>query len=616
LHRAPVDAIIRAAAVGALIAAAWLQAWSHYGSTLSADWLGYALLAALVLVTVLAAGAGVAPSRATLVALGALAVLAAFQTLSAAWSPLPSLARDEGFLTAFYAIVVALPLLVLRGRTERLLATCALVFGMASLAVAVAVKITGTQDASDLYTDARLSYPISYANAQAAMFLVAFWPAIALAARRALPAVVRALACGAATALLSGWILTQSKGGGLGLVVSAVAFFAVSPQRLRSVPPTLIGGGVAALGFYRLTEPYRADERDYLDAIQRSGSALLWLSAIAAAAGLVYALVDRRVRVGDRLRRMAAAVVIAAVACSLVAGAAAFVSRVDSPSQFARDRWDALKAPPGRETGTSHFTSLGSNRPDFWRVDLEQFPKHPIAGAGSRAFYVLYLQHRRSDEQPTRGHSLELDVLLENGVVGLALLLVALGTLVGLCLRYRARPSSAAAFAGGAYWLAHAAVDWNWNVPAATIPFFVLLGIGAAPGGTRRAVPRTPALAAAAVVALIGVLAFAPVWISGNSTREAFLDPARAADHLRTAKRFDPLTVDPYVMEALLDRRPAARVRALRVAARKEPDRYDVRRDLGYAYLAAGQRRSARRELRAAARLDPRNAKAYLQAAR
>ena len=89
------DGIIRTCAVTAIIGAAWFQAWSHYGSTLSADWLGYAVLAALVLATILAAGAAVRPSRADVIALGALAALAVWEALSAAWSPLPALAHPR-----------------------------------------------------------------------------------------------------------------------------------------------------------------------------------------------------------------------------------------------------------------------------------------------------------------------------------------------------------------------------------------------------------------------------------------------------------------------------------------------------------------------------------------
>lgn len=609
------DGIIRTAAVSSIVGAAWFQAWSHYGSTLAADWLGYAILGALVLATVLAAGAAVRPSRADLIALGALAALAVWETLSAAWSPLPALARDDGFLTAFYVCAVAVPLLVLRGPLERLLSTAALVFGMASLAVAVAIKLTQTQNASDLFSDARLAFPISYPNAQAAMFLVAFWPAIVLAARRTLPSVARALACGAATALLAGWLLTQSKGGGLGLLASAVVMFAVSTERLRLVLPTLIAGGTAAAGFHRLTEPYRASSSEYLSSIHGAGAALLWLTAASAAIGLVYALADRRIEFGERERRIAGVVVVAALAAALLAGTFTFFSRVDSTSGFVHDRWEALKAPPGRHTGGSHFASLGSNRLDFWRVSLHQFPDHPIVGAGARSFWTVYVQHRRSEEMPIRGHSLELDTLLEDGLIGLALLLVGIGTLLFMCVRQRANPISAAALAGGAYWLTHTAVDWNWNVPAAALPFFVLLGIGAA-GSDRFTARRRRSLVAAGVVAAVALLGFAPVWLSGNLVRQAFFAPAAASKDLRLAKRFDPLSTDPYVMQARIERDPAARVKALAEAVRKEPERFDLHYQLGVAYLAAGRRADAVRELRAAARLDPGNSKLYLGLAR
>ena len=605
------DGIIRAAAVSAIIGAAWFQAWSHYGSTLSADWLGYAVLAALVLATILAAGAAVRPSRADVIALGALAALAVWETLSAAWSPLPALARDDGFLTAFYVFAFAVPLLVLRGALARLLAASALVFGMASLAIAVAIKLAQTQNASDLFSDTRLAFPISYPNAQAAMFLIAFWPAIALAARRTLPSVVRALACGAATSLLSGWLLTQSKGGGLGLLVSAVAMFAVSKQRLRLVLPTLIAGGTAAAGFYRLTEPYRAAQSAYLVAVRGAGSALLGLTAMSAAIALVYAVADRRVELGERSRKIAGIVVVAALAAAVVAGTFAFLSRVDSPSGFVHARWESLKAPPGRHSGSSHFSSLGSNRLDFWRVSVHQFPDHPIAGAGARSFWTVYVQHRGSDEMPIRGHSLELDTLLEDGLVGLGLLVLGIGALLVMCFRQRDRPISAAAFAGGAYWLAHTAVDWNWNVPAAAIPFFVLLGIGAA-RGDRVTAPRRRSLVVAGVVAAVAVLGFAPVWLSGNLVRQAFFAPAGASRDLRLAKRLDPLSPDPYVMQSRVERDPAARVKAIAEAVRMEPKRFDFHYQLGVAYLNARRRADAARELRTAARLDPRNAKLYL----
>jgi Flp pilus assembly protein TadD len=65
-------------------------------------------------------------------------------------------------------------------------------------------------------------------------------------------------------------------------------------------------------------------------------------------------------------------------------------------------------------------------------------------------------------------------------------------------------------------------------------------------------------------------------------------------------------------MQSRVERDPAARVKAIAEAVRMEPNRFDFHYQLGVAYLNARRRADAARELRTAARLDPRNAKLYL----
>ena len=64
------------------------------------------------------------------------------------------------------------------------------------------------------------------------MAVIAFWPAIAVAARCTLPVAIRALALGGSTAMICLLLGTQSKGGAVALAVSAVVVFAVSRARL------------------------------------------------------------------------------------------------------------------------------------------------------------------------------------------------------------------------------------------------------------------------------------------------------------------------------------------------------------------------------------------------
>src|SRR5918994_38896 len=75
--------------VAAVAAAAVALATVERGSIGAADWLPYALGAALLLAAVLLSGAAVVPPAPALVAAGALAALAGWHALSISWSPAP-----------------------------------------------------------------------------------------------------------------------------------------------------------------------------------------------------------------------------------------------------------------------------------------------------------------------------------------------------------------------------------------------------------------------------------------------------------------------------------------------------------------------------------------------
>ena len=214
-------------------------------------------------------------------------------------------------------------------------------------------------------------------------------------------------------------------------------------------------------------------------------------------------------------------------------------------------------------------------------------------------------------------HSLPLEVLTEQGVVGFALLAVALGAALLRAARgaFRRRLPAAAAFAAGTGWVAHASVDWNWTVPAATVPFFLLLGIACASARGRALRPQA-ARAGAAAGALVALLVLAPPWLSGRLSQRALDRPADAARNLAWARRLDPVTVQPYIVEARLlypdpataapaDWEPAAQ--PLRRAVEKQPRAAETHYALGVVLLNAGRLEDARRHLLEAQRLAPRD---------
>src|SRR6187401_2271926 len=108
------DALIRVLPTAILAAAAWALNWLATGSMDAADWLPYAFLAGLLVVVVLVTGAATRPGRLELAGLATLLGLAIWEASSAAWSPVPSLARDEGLLTLLNALELVVPLVTLR----------------------------------------------------------------------------------------------------------------------------------------------------------------------------------------------------------------------------------------------------------------------------------------------------------------------------------------------------------------------------------------------------------------------------------------------------------------------------------------------------------------------
>jgi O-antigen ligase/polysaccharide polymerase Wzy-like membrane protein len=584
-------------------------AWREQGSILSEHWLSYALLLAFLGAVVLVSGVAGVPGTAVLAALAGLAGLAVWSAVSALWAPLPAAARDEALLVAAYALALAVPVLTLRSPLARTGAAGAVVAVAAGLGVAVAVALAFGEHPDDRYDFGRLASPIGYINAQGAAFLIAFWPAAALSASRRLHFAVRALAGGAATCTLAAGLLTQSKGGAIALAVSAVVVLAVSPARLRLLVPALGAFVLVAVSYGTLTEPFRArNSGDALvDAARAAGGRVLVLTVLGVALGLGYALLDGRLELSSRLRRTAGRAAAGALVVGVVAGTAAFVAHVDHPARWAADRWDDFKTMPAQERGSSHLVNLGSNRYDFWRVALNEFRDHPVAGIGARGWYVAYLEHGRSNETPRRSHSFELDTASEDGLIGLALLGLALLPLVGaLALRARRDLLSAGLFAAAVYFLVHASGDWIWTFPAVGILFFLLVGAGVARDDPPALAGRI-ALPFAGVAAAIAVFAFAPPWLSARITSDELEQPGRNphAD-LTWARRLDPLSTEPLLAESELASGAKA-IAPLEDAVDREPRAAATRYLLGLAYLEAGRRDDALRELGEARRLSPRD---------
>ena len=129
--------------------------------------------------------------------------------------------------------------------------------------------------------------------------------------------------------------------------------------------------------------------------------------------------------------------------------------------------------------GATRLTSVTSNRYEYWRVALGAFRDAPLAGTGSGGFRVVWLQERQIFETVRDTHSLEVEVAAELGLVGLlALALMAGGIAVAARRALGAhRQLAAGATAALVVWALHASIDWDWQMPAVTMPALVLAGL-------------------------------------------------------------------------------------------------------------------------------------------
>ena len=124
----------------------------------------------------------------------------------------------------------------------------------------------------------------------------------------------------------------------------------------------------------------------------------------------------------------------------------------------------ALALPAG--SLADDLAERGGDRPWYWHVAWQEARDAPLAGRGAGTFHLSWIEHRPIDASVQDAHSLYLETLAELGVVGLALLLLALAPPLAVALR---RASSPAAAAGYVAFLVHAGADWDWELPAVTV---------------------------------------------------------------------------------------------------------------------------------------------------
>jgi tetratricopeptide (TPR) repeat protein len=591
---------------------------------------GTLFLVALLVVGVLALPSGRRAPAPVLVATGTLAAYAAWSYLTIAWADQRGDAWDGANRTALYAVLFALfALWRLRGRAAVTLV------GVFALSVAVIglvelLSAAAASDPTDHFIDGRLAKPVGYANANAALWSLAFWPCVVLASRRETGPLLRALFTGSAVLLGGLALMGQSRGWLFALPLVAIAFLLITPQRVRTTLTLALVLAATAVTIPSILDVYDEGGSELAGAMDDAAVAILAAATVAAAVAGLVALADRRRRASPAVERWAGVALAVVAAGAFLVGSVVYVAERGSPFSDVADAWDEFKTKPTPAGGSTRLGRLGSNRYDFWRVAWEEFSSQPVGGIGADNFQQAYLREAESSEQPRYPHSVELRTLSQTGLVGTALLAVALGAALAAALRatrLRSGPARAAAAAGlgaFAYWFVHGSVDWFWEIPALGGVAFALLGLAAGlapravagrPARRRRPLAAGPArVALTAGLAIVLGLSLAGPWLAERYTSQAIdlwrYDDEEAFDKLDRAASLNPLSPSPDVAAgsiALRLDRPQEAESRFREALDREPGDSYSHLELGAIVFNDGRRAEGLRHLRRARRLDPRD---------
>jgi O-antigen ligase/polysaccharide polymerase Wzy-like membrane protein/tetratricopeptide repeat protein len=645
-----------------LLVVALMLVWAVHDGGYDADtwyWGALVVLGLLASVVVARGWHAIRLSTSAKVALAAFALYVAWSYLSIAWAASPGDALTGSNRALLYFLVFATMLVLPWTGRGALVALLTFVLGIGVVAIVLLVRLASADHVAALVISGRLAAPTGYFNSTAALFTIEALMAVALAARRELPGLLRGVLIGFACAGLQLAVIVQSRGWLFTLPLVLIAAIVLVPDRLRVAGAAVLPAAATLAVVHALLHVYQTSSADALNrAASQAGHSALRMSLIVFVLGTLIAWVESLLPAPRpsalRRRVLGTVAVLLAVAAAIASGLA--VSH-GHPFRFISRQWHGFSHPISVHSG-SHFTDLGSGRYDFWRVALDAFVAHPVGGLGQDNFDNYYVPRRRTGEEPSWTHSLELRLLAHTGLVGTALfaVFVVAGLAAALRGRRRGPPGSAAvadavpargptmspaavvatALLPFVVWLIYGSVDWFWEVPALTGPALGFLGVAAALGARSPAADATPeseigasarsstqsARRAARLAGALGLLALlAAVVVLGFpylSVRETSIgsdlgqtDPARALHALSIAADLDPLSANPGRLAgniALTSRNYAAARERFEQVISRDPGGWYAWFGAGLAASALGDRAQARRDFRKAASLNPRDA--------
>lgn len=401
----------------------------------------------------------------------------------------------------------------------------------------------------------QLDAPIGYWNGLGILAAVGALVAWGLAANASARS-TRALALAAVPMFLTTLYFTFSRGSWVALVLGLGVSIVAERRRLHflavfaaSVP----AAGVALVVSKHSTALSRAGASEHAASVAGHRLAVVLILCVAGtfALGWAASVYERRLHVDDRVRRAIGVFLVGVVLLAL----AGVVVRAGGPVKLVSRATASFRAPLPESGGdlNRRLVSLSSNgRSEYWRVAWREVAAHPWLGGGAGSYERYWHRDRRTAYEARNAHNLYLETLAELGPVGLVLLLVALGLPFVAFLRVRGNPAAVAGLSGYVAVLAHAAIDWDWQLPAVTLAALACGGAVLISARPDRVVLPTSGRVRGGLTLLLPLIAFAIVTQVGNSALAGSVDaldrqdPGQAARLAERARHWAPWSSQPW----------------------------------------------------------------------
>ncbi|MBI5870534.1 MAG: O-antigen ligase family protein [Actinobacteria bacterium] len=410
------------------------------------------------------------------------------------WSISPDSSLNEFSRVAIYVACFFLVLTGSANRRDIILSTAAFtLLGTALGGFALLAKISPGYSQEFAIAGGRIMGSLGYWNALAIFMVISILPCLWISSSPEIPRSGRVAAASALFVLGVTLFFTLSRGGLAIGAISVLLWLAVSRERLASLlsllAAVLPAGALISFTYLSLPSLHSSDAAARIDPAEGRQFAIALIAGVVVTGVLKSVSLFLPSSLPDTRRWLTYALVFW-LSLFVVVAAIGLSQRTRITDKL--DEWKLRdESRPGTAddgssgtNGISRLTTLDGERIEHWRIGVENFKEHPLVGTGAGTYRFANLQKQSGVGLARDPHSIWIRFLSDQGALGF-LLLAGLTVTIAFGL-IRPLFTDAAVRRDGLYlsmlvalgaWLADSSLEWNWELPAVAIPFFLIAGL-------------------------------------------------------------------------------------------------------------------------------------------